>query len=182
MAPKTGRTPAVALPSPNGAVHTSQPSQHVHTTAPACSRPSPRSHHRCPSRPRRTRRCRPRAGGGHRPSPCHWPSAVYGSRYRALPAMLRRLHAKPGAGQVTTTKGDMSSTQVEGRFDLVYLVFTPSAVDQPGRPGRGFRQRGRASRAGWPLRRRGGRPAPALGAGRRTVPRLRADRGLPRGR
>ena len=37
--------------------------------------------------------------------------------------MLRRLHAKPGAEQVTTTEGDMTSTRVEGRFDLVYLVF-----------------------------------------------------------
>ena len=39
------------------------------------------------------------------------------------PAMLRRLHAKPGAEQVTTTEGDMTSTRVDGRFDLVYLVF-----------------------------------------------------------
>jgi len=54
------------------------------------------------------------------------PLAERGVRVHGIelsPAMLRRLHAKPGAGQVTTTEGDMSSTQVEGRFDLVYLVF-----------------------------------------------------------
>jgi SAM-dependent methyltransferase len=38
-------------------------------------------------------------------------------------AMLERLRAKPGAGQVATTQGDMTSTRVDGRFDLVYLVF-----------------------------------------------------------
>ena len=38
-------------------------------------------------------------------------------------AMLRRLHDKPGAEQVTTTEGDMTSTRVDGRFTLVYLVF-----------------------------------------------------------
>jgi SAM-dependent methyltransferase len=38
-------------------------------------------------------------------------------------AMLQRLHAKPGADRVRTTLGDMTSTRVEGRFTLVYLVF-----------------------------------------------------------
>ena len=38
-------------------------------------------------------------------------------------AMLRRLRAKPGAERVTTTEGDMTSTRVEGRFTLAYLVF-----------------------------------------------------------
>ncbi len=38
-------------------------------------------------------------------------------------AMLQRLHAKPGANRVRTTLGDMTSTRVEGRFTLVYLVF-----------------------------------------------------------
>ncbi|MCW2759970.1 MAG: Methyltransferase type 11 [Marmoricola sp.] len=38
-------------------------------------------------------------------------------------AMLRRLRAKPGAEKVTATEGDMTSTRVEGRFALVYLVF-----------------------------------------------------------
>ena len=54
------------------------------------------------------------------------PLAERGVRVHGIelsPAMLRRLHAKPGAEQVTTTEGDMTSTRVEGRFDLVYLVF-----------------------------------------------------------
>jgi SAM-dependent methyltransferase len=38
-------------------------------------------------------------------------------------AMLRRLHDKPGAEHVTTTEGDMTSTRVDSRFTLVYLVF-----------------------------------------------------------
>ena len=54
------------------------------------------------------------------------PLAERGVRVHGIelsPAMLRHLHAKPGAKMVATTEGDMSSTRVEGRFDLVYLVF-----------------------------------------------------------
>ena len=54
------------------------------------------------------------------------PLAERGVRVHGIelsPAMLRRLHAKPGSEQVGTTEGDMTSTHVEGRFDLVYLVF-----------------------------------------------------------
>jgi SAM-dependent methyltransferase len=42
-------------------------------------------------------------------------------------AMLARLHAKGGAEQVATTLGDMTSTRVEGSFDLAYLVFNTVA-------------------------------------------------------
>jgi len=38
-------------------------------------------------------------------------------------AMVRRLTAKPGAGQVPVTIGDMATTRVPGTFRLVYLVF-----------------------------------------------------------
>jgi SAM-dependent methyltransferase len=54
------------------------------------------------------------------------PLAERGVRVHGIelsPAMLRHLHTKPGATMVATTEGDMSSTRVEGRFDLVYLVF-----------------------------------------------------------
>jgi len=54
------------------------------------------------------------------------PLAERGVRVHGIelsPAMLRHLHTKPGAEMVATTEGDMSSTRVEDRFDLVYLVF-----------------------------------------------------------
>jgi SAM-dependent methyltransferase len=54
------------------------------------------------------------------------PLAARGIRVHGIelsPAMLERLHAKPEAPTVTTTLGDMTSTRVEGRFDLTYLVF-----------------------------------------------------------
>jgi SAM-dependent methyltransferase len=38
-------------------------------------------------------------------------------------AMLSRLRAKPGADRVGLTRGDFSTTSVEGAFRLVYLVF-----------------------------------------------------------
>jgi SAM-dependent methyltransferase len=38
-------------------------------------------------------------------------------------AMVERLRAKPGAERIDVTIGDMSTTRVEGRFGLVYLVF-----------------------------------------------------------
>jgi SAM-dependent methyltransferase len=38
-------------------------------------------------------------------------------------AMLARLRAKPGADRVGLTRGDFSTTSVEGTFRLVYLVF-----------------------------------------------------------
>lgn len=39
------------------------------------------------------------------------------------PAMVEQLQAKPGADQIDVTVGDMTSTQVDGSFALVYLVF-----------------------------------------------------------
>ncbi|MEP9361490.1 methyltransferase domain-containing protein [Nocardioides sp. CN2-186] len=38
-------------------------------------------------------------------------------------AMVEQLRAKPGAGAIDVAIGDMTSTRVEGRFGLVYLVF-----------------------------------------------------------
>ena len=38
-------------------------------------------------------------------------------------AMLARLRAKPGADRIGLTRGDFSTTSVEGAFRLVYLVF-----------------------------------------------------------
>jgi SAM-dependent methyltransferase len=38
-------------------------------------------------------------------------------------AMLARLRAKPGAGQIDVTIGDFSTTTVEGIFSVAYLVF-----------------------------------------------------------
>jgi hypothetical protein len=37
--------------------------------------------------------------------------------------MVARLRAKPGGGAIGVTLGDMTTTTVEGRFSLVYLVF-----------------------------------------------------------
>ena len=54
------------------------------------------------------------------------PLAARGVRVHGIDlseAMLARLRAKPGADEVTTTTGDMTSTRVPGRFELVYLVF-----------------------------------------------------------
>jgi SAM-dependent methyltransferase len=54
------------------------------------------------------------------------PLAARGVRVHGIElsaAMLRRLQAKPGADRVTTTEGDMTTTRVEGRFGLAYLVF-----------------------------------------------------------
>ena len=39
-------------------------------------------------------------------------------------AMVERLRAKPGAGVVGVTIGDMAATVVEGAFEVVYLVFS----------------------------------------------------------
>jgi SAM-dependent methyltransferase len=38
-------------------------------------------------------------------------------------AMLARLRAKPGAGQIGVTIGDFATTTVEGAFSVAYLVF-----------------------------------------------------------
>ena len=38
-------------------------------------------------------------------------------------AMVKRLRAKPGAKAIGATIGDFSTTRVEGRFSLAYLVF-----------------------------------------------------------
>ena len=38
-------------------------------------------------------------------------------------AMLERLREKPGADRVHAVAGDMTTTRVDGEFDLVYLVF-----------------------------------------------------------
>jgi len=38
-------------------------------------------------------------------------------------AMLRRLRAKPGAGNLTAEHGDFAGTRIESEFALVYLVF-----------------------------------------------------------
>jgi SAM-dependent methyltransferase len=38
-------------------------------------------------------------------------------------AMVARLQAKPGAGQIGVTIGDFATTTVEGRFAVAYLVF-----------------------------------------------------------
>jgi SAM-dependent methyltransferase len=38
-------------------------------------------------------------------------------------AMVARLRAKPGGGDIDVTIGDMATTRVEGEFALVYLVF-----------------------------------------------------------
>ena len=54
------------------------------------------------------------------------PLAQRGVRVHGIdlsPAMLRRLRAKPGADQVSAAQGDMTSTRLEHRFDLVYVVF-----------------------------------------------------------
>jgi SAM-dependent methyltransferase len=39
------------------------------------------------------------------------------------PAMVERLRAKPGAEAIEVTIGDMTTTRVEGRFRLAYLVY-----------------------------------------------------------
>ena len=39
------------------------------------------------------------------------------------PHMVEQFHAKPGSGSVPVTIGDMTTTQVPGRFKLVYLVY-----------------------------------------------------------
>ncbi len=39
------------------------------------------------------------------------------------PAMLSRLHAKPGAEGIETVLGDMATARVDGAFALVYLVY-----------------------------------------------------------
>lgn len=38
-------------------------------------------------------------------------------------AMINRISGKPGSEHINATVGDFSSTQVEGEFNLVYLVF-----------------------------------------------------------
>ena len=38
-------------------------------------------------------------------------------------AMLQRLRAKPGADSIGVTHGDFATTQVEGKFSVVFLVF-----------------------------------------------------------
>jgi SAM-dependent methyltransferase len=38
-------------------------------------------------------------------------------------AMLAQLRAKPGAGRIALTEGDMAHTRVPGEFSLVFLVF-----------------------------------------------------------
>ncbi len=39
------------------------------------------------------------------------------------PAMVARLRAKPGGGDIDVTIGDFATTRVAGRFGLAYLVF-----------------------------------------------------------
>jgi hypothetical protein len=39
------------------------------------------------------------------------------------PAMVDRLRAKPGGGEIEVAVGDFATTRVEGRFRLAYLVF-----------------------------------------------------------
>ena len=54
------------------------------------------------------------------------PLATRGVRVHGIDlsaAMLARLQAKAGADRVATTMGDMTSTRVEGSFDVAYLVF-----------------------------------------------------------
>jgi SAM-dependent methyltransferase len=38
-------------------------------------------------------------------------------------AMVAKLHAKPGAGDIAVTIGDFTTTRVEGTFSVAYLVF-----------------------------------------------------------
>lgn len=40
----------------------------------------------------------------------------------ASPAMVARLHAKPGGANIKVTMGDFADVPVEGRFSLVYVV------------------------------------------------------------
>ena len=54
------------------------------------------------------------------------PLAARGVRVHGIDlsaAMLERLREKAGAEAVATTLGDMTSTRVDGSFDLAYLVF-----------------------------------------------------------
>ncbi len=54
------------------------------------------------------------------------PLAARGVRVHGIDlseAMLARLREKAGAEAVTTTLGDMTSTRVDGSFDVAYLVF-----------------------------------------------------------
>ena len=41
----------------------------------------------------------------------------------AAPSMLSRLHAKPGSDRVTVTQGNFAEVGVDGKFELVYVVF-----------------------------------------------------------
>ena len=41
----------------------------------------------------------------------------------ASPAMVARLHAKPGGERIPVTMGDFADMAVEGPFDLVYVLF-----------------------------------------------------------
>ena len=41
----------------------------------------------------------------------------------ASPAMIERLRARPGGAELPVVRGDMSETQVDGRFSLVFVVF-----------------------------------------------------------
>ncbi len=43
--------------------------------------------------------------------------------------MLDQLRAKPGGGAIEVTIGDFSTTRVDGRFSLAYLVFNTNVFD-----------------------------------------------------
>jgi SAM-dependent methyltransferase len=65
------------------------------------------------------------------------PLAARGVRVHGIDlseAMLERLREKAGAEAVTTTLGDMTSTRVDGSFDVAYLVFNTigNVVTQDG--------------------------------------------------
>ncbi|TMG42239.1 MAG: class I SAM-dependent methyltransferase, partial [Chloroflexi bacterium] len=54
------------------------------------------------------------------------PLAVRGVRVRGIdlsPDMVAQLRAKPGGDELPVTIGDFSTTKVDGRFSLVYIVF-----------------------------------------------------------
>jgi len=41
----------------------------------------------------------------------------------ASPSMVKKLHAKPYGKDIPVTKGDFSKVPVEGKFDLIFIVF-----------------------------------------------------------
>src|SRR5262245_23776470 len=47
--------------------------------------------------------------------------SVYG--IDASPAMLAKLRAKPGGGNLPVTTGNFAEVEIEGKFALIYVVF-----------------------------------------------------------